>query len=398
MAKRNLLNTATADIAVVPVKVESKTLESFSPTGRSSSQREAWVHAIAQKLNKSEVKTVLDEADLADQTRKRGPVAVLWSLMLLTGNTQVWSDDTQILGTWPEPGTGEKGVKKEKLTIIPPTKANALRVPEWIAVTKPSGDGTVDVSAYRQIMEDMEPEVMNKLRQVANASDSKADLSASNPYGSWSQGDRDIERGKLNSTITNGAERLRKAMAIYYKIAELHEHFSDVVTLKLDTIKEKKEDKYTGKMVLRSGTIKVVDKDNPEVSRPFDATAFLRLNVEAAKKEGGSYINIIQSGKSKRKPGGIVPTTEALSKFNLPSFESNSALMAHFMDDADKYSQLSKKLKTPDATAFLITAGDLAFKLFRMFGDPASARLTELGKKYQTEARLAADSENADTE
>jgi hypothetical protein len=403
MAKRNLLNSTTTDtVASSPKeKVEvNTTLDSYAPTGRSIAQRDAWIKAIAIKLTNSEVKTILEEADEADQIRKNGPVKVLFGLMNLTKTDQNWTGDKQILLSWPIPGTAEPGVKKEKMIKIPKDKGNSQKLPEWIAVAKSSGEGTNDVSAYRQIFEDMEPGILTNLRHLANASDAKADLTPGNPYGSWSQADRDIHRGRFNSSISNGADRLRKAMAVYFKIHELVEAFGDVITVKLDVAKRKVDDKYTGELYLKSGTIKVIDKENPESSRPFDSTAFLRLNVAKAKKEGGEYIHVIQSGKSTRVPGGVKPSADIINAYKVTDYESDIIKQLHMYEDAAKASSLFKKLKDPDDPSMRITQYELACAMMRPFRDPITGRPTALCKQVEEEMRLIdqADSENANKE
>lgn len=365
---------------------------------------DAWIDSIAAKLSKGEVKKVLDDAAEADQTRKRGPLATLWSLLNdlgvakeWTASDQKWTGDCP-LNMWPVPGTAEKGVDKKDVAFLDPTDN---RVPEYHNISNMNGDGYVVVSRYRQIYEKMEPEIMEELRLIRAASSKDSTPDNNNKYFNYSQTERDVERRKLNDKLTGGTTRLRTAVAVWFKANELLAEFSDVITISLDlgTMRGEggKKVMRDGKAVLemKSATISVNDIERPKVGRAFEAPAFLRLNVDKAVKAKGDYMAIISSGAAKRSGRGRTPDTEAMAKFNVESFENNAALMAHFLETAEKKAKLEKKLKDNDD--FRLTVGDMAFELAQMFFDTKNVRHTALGKQYLDTVRRKKEADEEET-
>jgi hypothetical protein len=239
----------------------------------------------------------------------------------------------------------------------------------------------------------MAPQLVKEYAQIRNALDDKATPSADNPFIGIPPATLEVKKDQARSALNNGAERLRKAMAVYHHIHELIYEFGDVIQIKFDTELIKKDGQKTGEVRLVSGRIKIVDADNTENVRGFDAAAFLRLDVNKAKKDGGTFIAVLGSGKLKRATGQR-HTAEELDKFNAASFETQTAFMAHFMETPDKVATLEKKLKDDNNSAFLLSFGSSVLAQARLL-KTSDGKWTALGLKYKELLEATREDTNA---
>lgn len=152
-------------------------------------------------------------------------------------------------------------------------------------------------------------------------------------------------KADLQSKLSTFNNKLRSAVALFFKMQEANEELGSVV-----------EVGYAEKAVLNSKGEPVIDPETKQVKTEINRTTprliivrdlarqkegiaeaytipnFLRLNVEIAKANGGTYAAFIKSN-ARGTPEEEQPVEQA--KIDSPvAFESNTATMLHFLNGA----------------------------------------------------------------
>jgi hypothetical protein len=375
-------------------------------------ERETFAASVADRLAANpNIQGILARMQDADEVRKYGVVHLLFDMMTSFNVSTSWDDDSQVFRSWPIPDTQDIGMAIKGKTTIDIKSGNNVRQSDWYSRTEVVNGKvtTVNGSFFRDLYNDMDAKLGDKSlreqhRLVQDALSASPAIS-DNPYLKRSKDWLGDEASRLTTAMTRGAARLRTAMEVYEQITKLHDTFGDVVVVKLAT-ETRKDDNgnwiMDGKkkklfMSNRNSPIRVLDKDNLEVAKAFDVPSFLALDVKKAEDDGGEYSHIIASGKKKRAPGGRgkgATDLEAISKYNLQSFEATAALNTHFIEDDGKMAQLIKRLKAEDGEELLLSVGEFVHTIGNLLFVTKSLEYTPLGKKWKTLAGLDDGVEN----
>lgn len=203
-------------------------------------------------------------------------------------------------------------------------------------------DGNKQRASYWGYVRDLHP-VGAAIRKELQAITDGAKKDVKNAYSDdvMSQHDRDSEKKDWNKKLTTFSNKLKMAVQCYFKMEEARTEMGAIIEVDYDT-KAKLDDKgnpvIENKQVVMEinrkspNLIVVSDKARKGTAARFSISNFIRLNVETAKANGGTYGAFIKSN-ARETPEEEQPKPQA--QVGTPAdFESVTATTLHFLNGA----------------------------------------------------------------